>query len=103
MLSLVVLFTGGDLTAGASPSGQDVASMFQDFYTQAGGVPVFGYPITGTMSENGYTVQYFERQRLEYHPELAGTGYQVLLGLVGEDAARASGLIASKALNAFSA
>jgi hypothetical protein len=96
MLSLLILVTGGDLQASASPTGQDTAQVFQNFYAQSGGLAVFGYPITGTLDEGGYTVQYFERQRLEYHPELAGTSYQILLGLVGEDTARANGLNASK-------
>jgi len=30
-----------------------------------------------------YTVQYFERQRFELHPEFAGTPNEVLLGLLG--------------------
>jgi hypothetical protein len=65
MLSLLILVTGGGLQASASPTGQDTAQVFQSFYAQAGGLAVFGYPITGTLDEGGYTVQYFERQRLE--------------------------------------
>ncbi|MEO8288940.1 MAG: hypothetical protein ABI670_21200, partial [Chloroflexota bacterium] len=30
-----------------------------------------------------YLVQYFERNRLEYHPENKGTPFEVLLGLLG--------------------
>jgi hypothetical protein len=30
-----------------------------------------------------YLVQYFERNRLEYHPENRGTRYEMLLGLLG--------------------
>jgi hypothetical protein len=30
-------------------------------------------------------VQYFERLRLEYHPEFAGSENVVLLGLLGEE------------------
>ena len=30
-----------------------------------------------------YTVQYFQRNRFEYHPELAGTPYSIQLGLLG--------------------
>ncbi|HUS13975.1 MAG TPA: N-acetylmuramoyl-L-alanine amidase, partial [Chloroflexia bacterium] len=30
-----------------------------------------------------YTVQYFERNRFEYHPELRGTPYIIQLGLLG--------------------
>ncbi len=49
---------------------------------------LFGYPISGEFEqrlENGrtYTVQYFERARMEYHPEHAGTPYEVLLGQFG--------------------
>jgi hypothetical protein len=32
-----------------------------------------------------YMVQYFERNRLELHPELAGTAYEVQLGLLGSE------------------
>jgi hypothetical protein len=30
-----------------------------------------------------YTVQYFERNRIEYHPENQGTKYEFQLGLLG--------------------
>jgi hypothetical protein len=30
-----------------------------------------------------YRVQYFERARLEYHPDLAGTRFAMLRGLLG--------------------
>jgi hypothetical protein len=49
----------------------------------------FGYPISEELREvnqadgKTYTVQYFERARLEYHPENAGTPYVVQLGLMG--------------------
>ena len=32
-----------------------------------------------------YTVQYFERNRLEHHPERAGTSEEVMLGLLGTE------------------
>jgi hypothetical protein len=35
------------------------------------------------VQENGRPVQYFERNRFEYHAENAGTRYEVLLGLLG--------------------
>jgi hypothetical protein len=31
-------------------------------------------------------VQYFERNRLEYHPENAGSKFEMLLGLLGSEA-----------------
>jgi hypothetical protein len=48
-------------------------------------LPIFGYPLTPQFYENGYMVQYFERNRFELHPEKAGTPYEVLLGLLGRE------------------
>ena len=68
---------------------------FKSFWVQSGGLPVFGYPLTEEFSERNpdlgrmLTVQYLERQRFEYHPELAGTPYEVELGRLGaEDASQ---------------
>jgi len=36
-------------------------------------------------------VQYFERARLELHPELAGTAYEIQLGQLGVLALQAKG------------
>src|SRR5207302_8629300 len=38
-----------------------------------------------------YLVQYFERSRMEYHPENAGTAYEVLLGQLGTEVVRKKG------------
>jgi hypothetical protein len=60
-----------------------------DYWRRNGGVPVFGYPLSEVFTEvsptdgKPYQVQYFERNRLEYHPENAGTPIEVLLGLLG--------------------
>ena len=54
-----------------------------------GGLELFGYPNTGQFYERNpadnkyYLVQYFERVRMEYHPEYAGTPNEVLFGLLG--------------------
>lgn len=60
-------------------------SGFLDFWRANGQVLIFGYPITEELVEDGKVVQYFERARFEYHPELAGTDWAVQLGLVGLD------------------
>ena len=65
-----------------------VGGAFLRFYDVNGGLPVFGYPISEEFDEvlpdgSTYRVQYFERARMEYHPELAGTPYEVQLGLLG--------------------
>jgi hypothetical protein len=46
---------------------------------------LFGYPISGEYDDplTGMRVQYFERARFEWHPENAGTEYEVLFGHLG--------------------
>lgn len=66
-------------------TGHTLAPQFLFFYDTNGGVAQFGYPITEARDEKGYLVQWTERQRLEYHPENAGTEYEVLLGLLGRE------------------
>src|SRR5205085_12069053 len=59
-----------------------------DFWSQRGDVRQFGLPISQPFMETNsdgktYLVQYFERQRFEYHPEYKGTRFQILLGRLG--------------------
>jgi hypothetical protein len=61
---------------------------FLDFWALNGGLPVFGYPLSEEfwqILEDGrqYKVQYFERARLEFHAERAGSPYEVQLGQFG--------------------
>lgn len=61
---------------------------FLSAWDRAGGVERLGYPISEQVQEvfaDGviYTVQYFERGRLEYHPAQAGTDAEFQLGLLG--------------------
>jgi hypothetical protein len=73
---------------------------FERFWMNNGRLRVFGHPISEEFSEvnpidgRRYWVQYFERARFEYHPEHAGTQYEVLLGQLGDEYARARGLAA---------
>lgn len=97
IVGAAILFTGAGTASGAPSTGENVGAVFQDFYNRSGGVAVFGYPISATMQESGYTVQYFERQRMEYHPELAGTPYSVVLGLLGQIDADSRGLLETDA------
>ncbi len=70
-------------------SGHSLGGAFRGFWDGRGGLPVFGYPISEEFPEvnpvdgRTYTVQYFERARFEYHPEHAGTPYEVQLGQLG--------------------
>jgi hypothetical protein len=62
-----------------------LSGKFLDYWTQHGGLALFGYPISEPFDEGGVTVQYFQRNRFELHPEQAGTPYEVQLGLLGRD------------------
>jgi hypothetical protein len=58
---------------------------FLDFWRTNGQVLIFGYPTSEEIIENGRVVQYFERARFEYHPELTGRTGEVQLGLLGRE------------------
>jgi hypothetical protein len=77
-------------------TGHLLCGRFRTYWERNGGLERFGYPISEAFTEQvegrDYLVQYFERRRMEYHPENAGTQYEVLLGLLGRDVrARESG------------
>lgn len=72
-------------------TGHYLAYGFKQYWEQHGGLAVFGYPLSEEMSENGLTVQYFQRARFEWHPEFRGTPYEVELGRLGADAAVKNG------------
>lgn len=71
---------------------------FRGYWESSGGLVVFGYPISEAFTERSptdgrpYLVQYFERFRLEYHPENARTPYEIELGQLGRAEADARGL-----------
>jgi hypothetical protein len=70
-------------------TGHTLAAPFRAYWEGKGDLPVFGYPLSEAFQERSatdgrtYLVQYFERNRLEYHPEYRGTEFEVLLGLFG--------------------
>ncbi len=57
-------------------TGHYLAYGFLDYWHHNGDIPIFGYPISEEFSQNGRTVQYFERAVLEWHPE-APVAYRV--------------------------
>ncbi len=66
----------------------DSPGPFMTYWTTNGGLAQFGYPLSEQIQEvstdgKTYDVQYFERQRFEFHPEQAQAQYKVLLGLLG--------------------
>jgi len=70
-------------------TGKSASGVFLNYWLNNGGVLQQGYPISDPIGEqsdlNGliYTVQYFERAVFEWHPELKGTPYEVLLTQLG--------------------
>lgn len=68
-----------------------IAGRIREFWEQNGGLPVFGFPTTPQQQEviegQSLEVQWFERNRLELHPENQRP-YDVLLGRLGADDAR---------------
>jgi hypothetical protein len=68
-------------------TGFNLCEPFLSYWQLNGGLARFGYPLTPTFDEvidgRVYEVQYFERRRMEYHPEYRGTPSEVLLGLLG--------------------
>lgn len=65
-----------------------IAAPFLNYWRDNGGLPIFGFPISGLSTEqleNGqsYPVQYFERARFELHEENTDPTQQVLLGAFG--------------------
>ena len=104
LLSLLGVFEYQDLFGAAGPAGQtpstdspvffpetgkSLGGMFRLYWEAHGGLPQQGYPIsnefqqTSQLDDKIYRVQYFERAVFEYHPENAGTPYEVLLSQLG--------------------
>jgi len=80
--------TVGDTSEG----GKAIANAWKSM----GGIAQFGFPLSQPFQEvtrstdpafagKSFLVQYFERQRFEYHPENKGTKFEVLLGALGNE------------------
>jgi Glycosyl hydrolase family 99 len=85
-------------------TGHAIAAQFWDYWSDHGlqfddapahsfqeSLALFGLPLSEPTMEKSatdggtYLTQYFERARFEFHPENAGTQYEVLLGLLGRE------------------
>ncbi len=70
-----------------SQTGHRVCGEFLDFFDARGGLALFGYPLTEAFVDDtheGLYVQYFQRARMEWHPENPA-GHKVQLGLLGDE------------------
>ena len=71
-------------------SGHTMCEPFASYWNNNGGLAIFGLPITEAFPETSatdgrtYTVQYFERNRFEFHPDNA-PAYRIQLGLLGSE------------------
>lgn len=72
-------------------TGHSIAYGFKEFWERNGGLAVFGYPISEEFTENGRTVQYFERARFEYNPNATDEESRITLGLLGREALQRMG------------
>ena len=79
----VLASTGSGQCQFFAVTGQSLCGLFLDFWQRYGGLTIFGYPISGEITENGHQVQYLERGKLEYHPEVSNPDWQVEGELVG--------------------
>lgn len=88
-------------TAGAAPdclkdtpTGYQACGPFFEYWNRNGGLDYFGWPISEVLTERNsvppagdgqeHKVQYFERARMELHPEMPAPFY-LLLGLLGSE------------------
>ncbi len=115
-LLLFFVIVGSVLQVGPSPvaavagpdriyfaeTGHSLQGKFLQYWQSRGGLAIFGYPLTPEFYEQGYLVQYFERNRFELHPEKAGTPYEVLLGLLGSQRLASEGRTFSRPEEAVS-
>jgi hypothetical protein len=69
----------------------DSPAPFKSFYDNNGGLSAFGRPLSEPFQElnkadgKTYWVQYFERQRMEWHPNESNPKYRIMLGLLGNE------------------
>lgn len=91
------------------PAQVDISPTFYTVWRRNGGGSTFGTVLGAAFEEpdattgQQITVQYFARARLEYHPEDAGTPYQVQVGRLGIEEAQRRGLINTEPFKPLSA
>lgn len=82
-----------DCEGGSFPICGDI----RDYYNTNNGAAMFGDSLSNAFSETrfdsgaSYTTQYFQRARIEHHPDNAGTGYELLLGRIGVEVLQSQG------------
>jgi len=65
-------------------TGHYVDGVFLDYFDERGGLVIFGYPLSNPFIDQGILVQYFQKARMEWHPQNPEP-YKVQLGLLGDE------------------
>jgi hypothetical protein len=63
----------------------NVCGPYAQYWQANGGLKIFGYPLTETFIQNGIEMQYFERTRLEHHPDAWPENFDILQGRLGAE------------------
>ncbi len=79
-------------------TGHSVQPPFSAFFSRPGQLDLLGYPITESMTDAGWTVQYFQFGRLEAHPENP-IDYSITVGWLGQLSQRTQPPIVSPTQN----
>jgi|GEM_PF-859132 len=82
----------GAIPDGFAPGQRPVASEFSGYYERAAGMRLLGRPMGEARLRGGLVVQYFEKGRLELHPD-APEGWGFQLGLLVDELARLLALV----------
>jgi hypothetical protein len=88
----VPFFPSTDDRAYFGPTQHSVSGPFLEFWRDNGGLATFGYPLSESFKENDLEIQWFERARFEWHPELP-PGKRIVLGTIGREALQRRGWI----------
>jgi hypothetical protein len=78
-------------------TGHTISGKIAEYWRSHSGITNLGYPISEPLMEvnqadgKSYLVQYFQRNRLELHPEYAGTPFEIQPGLLGRELLAARG------------
>lgn len=65
-------------------TGHTLSYAFLLYFDSHGGLDISGYPITELLMEQGTVVQYFQRAKMEWHPENP-VSHQIRLGNLGDE------------------
>jgi hypothetical protein len=86
-------FPSTDNNAFFDATGYSASGPFLTFWRNYGGLRTLGYPLSESfIVESGDEYQWFERARLEFHPNFP-EGRRIVLGTIGTEALRKKGWI----------